>query len=724
MSRRRLLTAQVALAMAGGLAVVAPAAAAAAGPSGPALVSPWAGADRSMPARALPHAANIISKGAGTTRAVGRALSNQALVANLTITKVGEPDPVLAGDELTYTVTVANTGDTAATQVVVTDVLPAGVELLNNSAGCTNNNGTLTCTLGQLEPTQSVPLVIQVRVPANFAGLTLTNRATVTGRGDETPSTVTTTTVVRTAADLSLTKVCKPDEPAPAGAEGYCDIYVDNLGPSDAQNVTLTDVLTSAAPFRISRVRVSPGTCAAIPTEPTRDFTLNCTLGTIAAGTRGVVRVVVTAEDVTQINDTATVRSTTADPDKDNNKATGRVDFLGSADLSLVKTGDTTVDAGGTLSYTITVTNNGPSTARDVVVRDTMPAGVAFVSVTPSVGSCTNGQPDGGKLECGLGNLANGASATIEVVGRVAVDLVPGTRLFNDAIVSSATADPDNDDVRASVPTDVTASADLSVTKTDSPDPVTAGEQLKYTIVAVNAGPSNAENVVLTDTLPAGTTFVESSGDAVCTAEEPGEVVCTLGTLAVGPEGRTVKLTVLVGADVPDGTTLTNSVTVSSTTTDPNGDNNTATTETAVETSADLAIEAAATQTWQENAVTSGDKKDKDKGTIVLLTLTVRNLGPSDAQNITVLDTLPLRPDKVAVESLPSACTYDSGQDHVVTCTADSLAAGGTLVFPIKLKVRAEGELTNTATVSSTTDDPNLDNNTSTIRFFVWKKKN
>ncbi len=708
--------------MAGGLAVVAPAAAAAAGPSGPALVSQRAGVDRSVPVRGLPHATNIISKGAGTTRAVGRTQSNQALAASLAITKVGTPETVLAGEEITYTISVTNNGPDPARAVTVTDVLPTGVTFLTSSTPCDNAAGTLTCLLGPMTAGQTIQFVVQVRVDASFTGLTLTNSATVTSPSDESPSTVTTTTRVATAADLSLTKVCKPDEPAAAGAEGYCDIYVDNLGPSDAQNVTLTDVLTSAAPFRVSRVRVSPGTCAAIPTEPTRDFTLNCTLGTIAAGTRGVVRVVVTAEDVTQINDTATVRSTTADPDKGNNKATGRVDFLGSADLSLVKTGDATVDAGGTLTYTITVTNSGPSTARDVVVRDTMPAGVTFDSVTSPSGSCTNGQPDGGKLECGLGNLANGATATITVVGRVTADLVPGTRLFNDAIVSSATADPDNSDVRASIPTDVTASADLSVTKVDSPDPVTAGEQLKYTIVATNAGPSNAENVVLTDTLPAGTTFVESSGDAVCTAEEPGEVVCTLGTLAVGP-GRTVKLTVAVGADVPDGTTLTNSVTVSSTTSDPNGDNNTATTETTVETSADLAIEAAATQTWQEQeALTSGDKKDK--GTIVLLTLTVRNLGPSDAQNITVLDTLPLRPDKVGVESLPSACTYDSGQDHVVTCTAESLAAGGTLEFPIKLRVRAEGELTNTATVSSTTEDPNLDNNTSTIRFFVWKKKN
>lgn len=702
--------------MAGGLAVLAaPAAASGAGPTGRAVANQQAGVDRSVPVRGLPHATTIISKGAGTTRAVAR-----AQLADLTITKAG-PERVLAGEEVTYTISVTNNG-APAERVGVRDVLPAGVEFLASSIPCQNNQGTLTCGLGPMANNQTIQLVIQVRVPAGFTGVALTNTATVTSPQDETDSSATVTTTVATAADLSVTKLCKPDEPAPADTEGYCDIYVDNLGPSDAQNVSLTDVLTSADPFQVSRVRVSPGTCSALPTGPVRDFTLNCTLGTIPAGTRGVVRVVVTAADVAQINDVATVRSTTADPEKGNNQATGRVDFVGSADLSLTKTGDATADAGTNLEYTITVTNNGPSTARDVVVRDTMPAGVSFVSVSmePPVGSCTNGQPNGGRLECGLGNLAGGASVEITVIGRVAVDLVPGTILFNEAIVSSATADPDNSDVRASVPTEVTASADLSVTKSGSPDPVTAGNELKYRVVVTNAGPSDAQAVVLTDTLPAGTTFVSSTG-AVCAADEPGEVVCALGTFAQGE--REIVLTVAVGADVPDGR-LTNTVTVSSPTPDPNTENNTFTTTTAVETYADLAIEAAATQTWQQEAAALSDKKDKDKdkGTVVLLTLTVRNLGPSDAQDVTVLDQLPLRPDKVGVESLPSACTYDSGQDHVITCTADSLAAGGTLVFPIKLKVRAEGELVNTATVSSTTPDPNPENNTSTIRFFVWKK--
>ena len=121
----------------------------------------------------------------------------------------------------------------------VTDVLPAGVRFLTSSSPCDNNNGTLTCQLGPLAAGATTLLGVQVRVPASFTGLLLTNVATV--MGDRTPTSATATTAVDTAADLSLTKVCKPDEPAPANSEGYCDIYVDNLGPSDAQNVTLSE---------------------------------------------------------------------------------------------------------------------------------------------------------------------------------------------------------------------------------------------------------------------------------------------------------------------------------------------------------------------------------------------------------------------------------------------------------------------------------------------------
>jgi uncharacterized repeat protein (TIGR01451 family) len=431
----------------------------------------------------------------------------------------------------------------------------------------------------------------------------------------------------------------------------------------------------------------------------------------------------VTAPDVAQINDVATVTSATADPNTANNKATGRVDFVGSADLSIDKTGPANVVAGTQMQYVITVNNAGPSVARDVLVSDTLPAGVSFVSVTPSQGTCTNGQPTARDLRCGLGNVASGGSATITVVVFVAPDVAPGTILFNQAVVSSSTADPDNDDVRDSVSTLVETSADLSVVKNGTHNPVTAGNQLTYTITATNAGPSTAQNVLLTDTLPAGTTFVsgvDGNGATVCTLVQSDTVVCALGSLAPG-QSKSVFLTVRVSPSVPTGTVLTNTVTVSSTTPDPNLGNNTANRQTDVVTSADL---------WLDK---TGVRRSGNPAPMAVYTLTVHNNagcesdaqstqtptcgagGPSDAQNITVVDRLPLDPKKLVVQYVSPQCTYVRAT-HTVTCTAATVPAGATVQFVIEAQIQGSvGTILNSATLTSSTPDPVSANNTNAV---------
>ncbi|WP_186315664.1 DUF11 domain-containing protein [Catellatospora sichuanensis] len=670
-------------------------------------------------------------------QAAGTATRASALVAaDLRITKEAKPDPVYAGQELTYTIFVTNvapatgTGVTV-TGVTVTDTLPVGVQLLSSPTQCTGAS-VLVCPVGDLLPGQTVPLVIQIGLPADFQPRSLTNVATVTApdlrdpvQGDNTATTI---TVVKRLADLTVTKVCKPDAPAPAGTQGFCDIYVDNVGPSDAVGVELTDVLTSAAPFQLVGVRLlDPDTCQPTSSGPVTRLVVECDLSTIPAGGRKIVRVTVSADDVSQINDVATVQSTTKDRDTSNNQATGRLDFVGLADLSLDKSGPATIVAGTQLKYEIKVTNGGPSTANDVTVRDTLPAGVSFVSATSASGTCTNGQPTARDLVCGLGNLPKGATATVTVVGLVAPDVVPGTRLFNEAVVSSATADKDNNDVSDSVPTDVSASADLSVTKADSPASVIAGNKLTYTLTAANAGPSDAQVTVLTDTLPAGTTYVsgvDGNDATVCTLVQPNQVVCALGVLQPG-QTKKVYLTVLVAPSVATGTTLTNTVKISSATTDPTPGNDTATETTQVTTSADLWID-------KTGAVTSKEKRTatfiltvhNDKGcetdTVSTPQPNCGAGGPSDAQNIVVVDKLPLKAKEVEVEYVSPQCSY-AKEDHTVTCTAATLPAGVTVAFEIRVKFKDDCKIENTATVKSSTPDPVLGNNTNTIKLTVKK---
>src|SRR5205807_4538036 len=131
-----------------------------------------------------------------------------------------------------------------------------------------------------------------------------------------------------------------------------------------------------------------------------------------------------------------------------------------------------------------------------------------------------------------------------------------GTVLSNTASESSAMTDPDASDNAATATTTVAAAADLAVTKSDAPDPVTAGNNLTYTIGVANTGPSDAGAVSLTDKLPAGTSLV-TAAPSQGTCSGTTTVTCNLGALANGAAAG-VTLTVHVGAGVTGGTVLSN----------------------------------------------------------------------------------------------------------------------------------------------------------------------
>lgn len=143
----------------------------------------------------------------------------------------------------------------------------------------------------------------------------------------------------------------------------------------------------------------------------------------------------------------------------------------------------------------------------------------------------------------------------------------------------------DHDPVVGFFEIDAFATADLSITKSDDLDPVSAGTNLSYTVTVDNAGPDTATGVSWSDTLPGGTTFVSlsSPGGWSCTTPEVGAggaVSCSVGSLSVGSAVFT--LVVLVDAAVTDGTILSNTATVTATTGDPDDGDRNATATTAV----------------------------------------------------------------------------------------------------------------------------------------------
>ncbi len=280
--------------------------------------------------------------------------------------------------------------------------------------------------------------------------------------------------------------------------------------------------------------------------------------------------------------------------------------MIGRADLGIAKAdAPDPVVAGETLTYRVTVTNAGPSDAHDVRVTDTLPAGVTFQE-TVGCAEDPNGVP-----VCTLGTIPAGTSKSYQI--KVGVDSATLGLILNTATVTSSTGDPNPIDNTVTIDTTVIGRADLGIAKADAPDPVVAGETLTYTVTVTNAGPSDARDVRVTDTLPAGVTFQETVG---CAEDPNGVPVCTLGTI---PAGTSKSYQIKVGVDSATLGLILNTATVTSSTGDPNTIDNTVTIDTTVIGRADLGIAKADAP----DPVVAGET--------LTYTVTVTNAGPSDA---------------------------------------------------------------------------------------------
>lgn len=313
-----------------------------------------------------------------------------------------------------------------------------------------------------------------------------------------------------------------------------------------------------------------------------------------------------------------------------------------------------------------------PSTVISVTWNQAMPSTTGFTVYGPEgVVSGTFGyDPDSFTvIFTPTQPLADGAEYAVEVTGEVDIagDAQQVPALFNFA----------------------TTGADLGTTITESSDPVLLGSVFTYTVVVDNFGLDTAPNVVLTDSLPTGVTYL--SNDAGC-SETAGVVVCTFGDISNG-DFRFVHIAVTANQTG----TFTNTATATSNLVDPNSENNTAVESTTVTAeSADLAV------------VLSDDADPVNIGDTLTYAITVTNSGPDTASNVLLGDTLPAGVDYVSNDA---GCSETSG---VVTCALGDLASGASRVVHITVSAEQAGTWTNTVTISSGVADPDASNNTAT----------
>ncbi|WP_161889333.1 ice-binding family protein [Pontibacter russatus] len=203
------------------------------------------------------------------------------------------------------------------------------------------------------------------------------------------------------------------------------------------------------------------------------------------------------------------------------------------SDLTVVKVADDAAPTvGAEVTYTITATNNGPGGAFGVEVKEKLPAGLTFVSATPERGTY-----DAAANIWTIGEMANQESLTLTLVFRVTA----AGQITNGVDIGGDNPDPNPDDNSDEDPIVVPVeSYDLSVTKAVSDGPYFVGDVVTYTIVASNAGPYAAGNVIVTEQLPAGLVYISST--VTQGVFDPVTGIYQVGDLA---KGATATLTVV-----------------------------------------------------------------------------------------------------------------------------------------------------------------------------------
>ncbi|TWU31589.1 beta strand repeat-containing protein [Novipirellula artificiosorum] len=369
----------------------------------------------------------------------------------------GRTDAVPGQDELLYTITVRHdaASQSDATDVVITDTLPAGVlgdtitivdMATGDSSSFDSANQVATVTLGSVTIGQTRTFTILTSTVDEAATATLTNTASLPDPADGVIS-ASVDTPLAPDFDVVVAKTVDNATPAPNGTVVY-SVNLTNEGPSTATGVILSDDIPAGLTFVSGTLNglnaTSDGTTVTFPTitldaSTAATATLTFTVGASASGL---------------ITNTASIPdlSGVGENDVTNNSDTADITVTPVVDVSVTKTVNRTLAThGDTLTYTVVVSNAGPSTAEAVTAVDTLPAGVTFVSGTGPNNqalTATNGvvTVDGGSLA---------SSQTFSFTINATVNAGISADQLNSVTVSSTTNDSDTTNNTATATTAV-----------------------------------------------------------------------------------------------------------------------------------------------------------------------------------------------------------------------------------------------------------------------------
>ncbi|MEZ4496766.1 MAG: DUF11 domain-containing protein [Thermomicrobiales bacterium] len=302
------------------------------------------------------------------------------LCPDLLIEKTALADPINAGDQIGFTIEVTNNGLGSAYDVVVLDTLPSGIAWnVSDQTHCSITNGELRCEWDEIAAGGKATVTITGPTDAEDCGL-VSNTATVDASNlpaateENSANRESTDTVQINCSDLTIVKT-GDQESVNAGDQLSFTITITNNGAGTAYDVVMTDVL----PSQIGWDPVSDPACSVT------NGTLTCEWDEIASGASETVTIVghTDPEDCGVVENTATVDASNLEPyvdlvDEVSEPLSSTDSILVLCpDLEIEKVADQdSVNAGDKISFTITITNNGPGAAYDVVMTDALPANI------------------------------------------------------------------------------------------------------------------------------------------------------------------------------------------------------------------------------------------------------------------------------------------------------------------------------------------------------------
>ncbi|MFM8415317.1 MAG: FG-GAP-like repeat-containing protein [Planctomycetota bacterium] len=629
-----------------------------------------------------------------------------AKFADLAITKTDGQPTDIPGTSLVYTITVTNLGPSGVTGVPVTDDFPASLEgvtwtvaYAGGATGPMMGAGDIDVLLA-MPAGSSATFTVTTTIDEEATG-TLLNTATVgvpSGVFDPNlaNNTSTDTTLLEPTGDLSITKTDGQMTDVPGTGLTYT-IVVTNPGPSAVTGALINDAFPPELTDVSWGVTYVGGSGPLAGTGPIVNQAVNLSAGGTATFTVTAM-IVGTARGTLSNTATVTAPAGFTDPNLANNSATDTTILLAEADLAVVKTRTSGEPVSGeSVSYLISVTNNGPSTVLSFTLTDT---------TAPALIGATFGAPSMGSYNAATGAwtglmLATGQTVTITLTGTV-----PGAArgdLANTAVVAppADVTDPDLDN-NTSIVTDVLLLvSDLAVTKVRTSDPPVAGLPVTYLIQVTNNGPTTVMGFTLTDTTAPGL-IGATFGTPSAGSYDSGTGAWTGLMLATGQS-----VTITLSGTVPPASVglLQNTAEVMPPldVTDPNLLNNTATVSDVIAGEADLAVLKARTSA------------EPVAGAPVEYLITVTNKGPSTILGFTLTDTT--APALIgATFGTPSMGSYNPVTG---AWTGLMLATGESVTITLSGTVpgEARGNLVNTAEAEPPAGviDPTPDDNTFTV---------